>query len=387
MTTIKLHYVRRVRGKLFWAPTPEMRAAGFLAKPLGPDGPAAQQEALRLYETWVKARTVAAEPTYPPGSLGRFWESMKGAADKPSAWWTAKEPRTREDYERAWVHMGAWRPGPGRPLLTHTGVSAVTTELCEAFFAHLEATVSPRERWRAIKGFKILLSEAVVRLRLPYASPASKLVNPQPKGRSAIWLGAEIEILATKALEQGYAGMAVAIRVAWDTMFSPADVWMTTRGELQQDATGWFIVTDRLKTGRDTYGALSTATAATVMTYIAGLGVVLGPDARVIRQRNGQAYRSKDTFGDDFRAVRLAAFGEDEKRQFMDIRRSANVEADAAGADKATMGELLANGIADSKFLEETYTPPTIAKARDVHLQRLEGRRKLAGEMTRLRCK
>jgi hypothetical protein len=66
----------------------------------------------------------------------------------------------------------------------------------------------------------------------------------------------------------------------------------------------------------------------------------------------------------------------------MDIRRSANVEADAAGADKKTMGELLANGLADSKFLDETYTPPTVTKAREVAAQRLEGRRKLASEVT-----
>jgi hypothetical protein len=73
-------------------------------------------------------------------------------------------------------------------------------------------------------------------------------------------------------------------------------------------------------------------------------------------------------------------------RQLLDIRRSANVEADAAGADKATMGELLANGLADNRFLEETYTPPTVAKAREVAAQRVAGRAKLAGEVTRLRA-
>lgn len=50
------------------------------------------------------------------------------------------------------------------------------------------------------------------------------------------------------------------------------------------------------------------------------------------------------------------------------------------------MGELLANGLADSKFLEETYTPPTVTKARDIAAKRLEGRKKLATEVARLRA-
>ncbi len=106
-------------------------------------------------------------------------------------------------------------------------------------------------------------------------------------------------------------------------------------------------------------------------------------DTPVIRQRNGNAYRSKDTFGDDFRAVRDAAYPGD-TRQFLDIRRSGNVEADAAGATRETMGQLLANSIASSKFLEETYTPPTVTKAREVHKQRAEGRQALAGELERV---
>jgi hypothetical protein len=71
-------------------------------------------------------------------------------------------------------------------------------------------------------------------------------------------------------------------------------------------------------------------------------------------------------------------------RKLLDIRRSANVEADAAGADKQTMGELLANGLADNRFLDETYTPPTVAKAREVASLRLQGRARLAGEVARL---
>lgn len=128
---------------------------------------------------------------------------------------------------------------------------------------------------------------------------------------------------------------------------------------------------------------MSDRTAARLQEFLDGLEFDLTADAPMIRQRNGNAYRSKDTFGDDFRAVRNIAFPGD-KRQFLDIRRSGNVEADAAGADKATMGELLANNLASSKFLEDTYTPPTVAKARQIAAQRVEGRHRLAGEVNRL---
>jgi hypothetical protein len=384
MTTVPLRYVRRKRGNLFWEPTPTMRALGFLPKPLGPETPDSIAEAGRLYQSWLKAQAERGRvTTYPPGTFGAFWDRLKGTSDRPSAWWGAKAIRTREDYERAWVHIDAWKPKPGQPTLSRTVVPLITTELCEQFYAHLDQTVSPRERWRVIKGLKILLADAVVRLRLGYASPAAKLTNPQPRGRSAIWLGAEVEKLARVAQVNGYPGMSISIRIAWETLFAPIDVWSIHFAWLKRDAEGWYIERERTKTSKEAFGALSEGLGADLQAYIASLPIELTPDALIIRQRNGNAYISKDTFGDDFRAVRAIAFPDD-KRQFLDIRRSANVEADAAGADKKTMGELLANGLADNKFLDDTYTPPTITKAREVATQRLVGRRRLAAEVTRV---
>lgn len=383
----KLRYTVNKRGKLFWQPTAEMRALGFSAKALGDDTPESRAQAKALAEAWDRAKKEREKVTaYPPGSFGAYWDRLRGSKEHPSAWWVKKAPRTREDYERAWAHIDAWRPGSGKPLLSHTGIGAITTELCEQFNAHLESTVSPRERWRTIKGLKILLADAVVRLRLGYASPAAKLVNPQPAGRSSIWLGAEIDKLARTATAEGYHGMALAIRLAWETMFSPVDVWTLRPPEIAQDGQGWYADHERAKTSKRALAALSEALAADVLAYLREQDRAEADQTPIIRQRNGQAYRSKDTFGDDFRTVRNKAFPGD-KRQFLDIRRSANVEADAAGADKRTMGELLANGLADSKFLDETYTPPTVAKAREVAAQRVQGRVKLAAEVMRQRSK
>lgn len=382
----RLRYTVKKRGKLFWQPTADMRALGFEAKPLGEDTEAARSEAKRLAAAWDKARAELDTVTsYPPGVFGAYWDRMKGTKKEPSAWWASKAVRTRDDYERAWVYMDAWHPRDtdGKqtgPTLSRTVITKISTELCEQFYAFMAATYSPSERWRAIKALKILLADAVVRLRLGYASPAAKLVNPQPKGRSSIWLGAELEDLAAAAAIAGFEGMSLAIETAWETMFSPVDVRTLRPRQLKHDGKGFYVHGSRGKTGKETFAAISDTLGLALTAYIERQGRKEADETPVFRQRDGEAYRTKDTFGGDFRDVREVIFPGD-TRQLLDIRRSANVEADAAGADKKTMGELLANGLADSKFLDETYTPPTVAKAREVAEQRIQGRAKLAGEV------
>ena len=283
-----------------------MRALGFRPKALGPDGPAAHTEAVKLYESWLKVKTGGdLVVSYPAGSFGAYYERFKRTKA-----FARKKPRTREDYDRAWKHLG-----------------------------------------------------------------------PQ------IWLGSEIDQLVAGAHELGHHGMAVAILIAWDTLFSPVDVYSVTKAALKRDGSGWYLERDRTKTDKGAFGALSDSTASELLKYLADLGVEVMPGARIIRRKSGNAYAEgisgKNYFAQDFREIRKHVFPKD-ARQFLDIRRSGNVEADAAGADKETMGELLANGLASSKFLEGTYTPPTVTKARQVALQRIEGRKRLAVEIERL---
>lgn len=369
---MRLPYVRRKRGNLFWEPTPAMKAKGFLAKPLGPEGPDSIAESGKLYAAWQKALAESSRVTaYPAGSLGAYYDRLKLTPK-----WAKKAPRTREDYARAWKHL--------EPRFARKVITTVTVDDCERLYDELEAEKGPHERYRTIKVLRALYSDAIPRLKLiGHPSPAKGVPNPQPRGRSAIWLGAEVAKLITVAEALGYAGMAVSIRVAWDTLFSPIDVWSAQNGWRKRDSAGAYIERARTKTGREAFGHLTAATDEAISTYIEGLGVTLTPDAPFIRQRNGHAYRSKDTFGDDFRAVRKVAFPGD-TRQFQDLRRSGNVEAEAAGADKAHMALILANTIDTSRFLDETYTPPTVAVARQVAAQRLEGRKRLASEIMRV---
>src|SRR3954469_15685843 len=223
-------------------------------------------------------------------------------------------------------------------------------------------------------------------MRLPHASPASGLKNPQAPGRAVIIFAAEVLTLIRKADADGYHGLAIMMRIMWDTLFSPIDVWTLTPSQLKPHGKGGYVERRRTKTQAAAYGWLPPETWAALRADTAGLPFELPPDTPFIRQRNGQAYRSKDTVGDDFRAVRSAHLPADRQVvQLIDFRRSGNVEADVARADKSTMGEILANGLASSAFLDATYTPPTVTKAKEVAELRAQGRRKLASEYGRLR--
>jgi hypothetical protein len=155
----------------------------------------------------------------------------------------------------------------------------------------------------------------------------------------------------------------------------------------KRDAVGWYLHRSRTKTDREAFGHLSDETAAALLAYLKQLGADLHPSAALIRRKSGKAYAEgvsgKNYFAQDFRTVRNHVFPGDD-RQFMDIRRSGNVEADAAGADKATMAELLANSLDSSAFLDATYTPATVTKARQVAATRKEGRERLAAEVERV---
>lgn len=78
--------------------------------------------------------------------------------------------------------------------------------------------------------------------------------------------------------------------------------------------------------------------------YLEKLGVEPHGEAYIFRNRRGAPY-SKDTLGDDFRAVRIAAFGERDKRTLADFRRFGAIEAIAGGASAEQLAVAMANTI------------------------------------------
>jgi hypothetical protein len=98
--------------------------------------------------------------------------------------------------------------------------------------------------------------------------------------------------------------------------------------------------------------------------------------APIFRNRSGQPF-TKDTLGDDFRAVRVMVFGEAEDRQLADFCRSGGVEALAGDVPPEKLSTKMANTISASNRLHRSYAPVVLTSVRDVDAARGRGRSKL----------
>lgn len=365
---LKIPYYRVKRGNGFWEPTREMRAAGLAAVACGPDGPAAWAQARAQNQRWraLQQGRAAADAALPsnaiPGSLDEAFRRYRLTRE-----WDGKAARTREEWERAWSRI--------RPIFGDFPPRAVTLELISAFRARIEHKVSRREAQRCIKIWRALWRVAAA---LGYcerdADPSLGVRNLSPQARSAVWEALEVWALVKGAWRSGYRGLAALMAVAWDTSLSPVDVRSLTPTQRGRDGQGDVFRIARAKTGRAALGTLSRPASRILDAYLSGIGVTLTPEAAIFRNRSGQPY-SKDTLGDDFRAVRTIVFGEGERRTLADFRRSGSVEALRGGADAEALGAKLANNYAGSAELQRTYTPVDLATVRQVDEARKRGRK------------
>jgi hypothetical protein len=145
---------------------------------------------------------------------------------------------------------------------------------------------------------------------------------------------------------------------------------------LAKHPSGAVFFAARGKTGTPVGGALSNRALAALESYIARLGVELHGEAYIFRNRSGAPY-SSDTLGDDFRDVRIAEFGERERRTLADFRRSGAVEAIAGGARAEELSHAMGNTLSASNALFATYVPVNLATIRGVMDARRRGRSKL----------
>ena len=121
---------------------------------------------------------------------------------------------------------------------------------------------------------------------------------------------------------------------------------------------------------------------AVLQFYVKRLGFELHEDAFIFRTRSGTPY-GESTMGDDFRAVRAAAFGPSETRKLSDFRRLGAQEAFAGGARPADVSHAMANTIATSNALFATYNPVNLVSIKNVQDARLVGRQKIRSQANR----
>lgn len=364
---VKIPYYTVKHGRGFWQPTATMRESGFEPVACGPDGPDAWRLANECNARWKDCQATAKgkpiTPLIPIGSLAEAFQRYRGTLE-----WSSKAPGTREEWERAWVHIGRVF-GDVRPR-------SVTLEHISAFREKVERDVSRREAHRVIKIWRALWR---VSAALGYCGkdedPSQGVRNLQPKPRQALSNYSEAVRLVKAAWRAGYCGLAAAIAVAWDTSLSPVDVRQLTPAQRVKDAQGAVFMVTRAKTGRAAAGTLSRRAEAVLDAYLTSLGVEIAPAAPIFRNRSGKPY-SKNALGDDFKTVREMVFGSEETRQLADFRRSGTVEARRGGASNETIGDKLANDFASSANLRKTYAPVDLATVRQVDAARRKGRNK-----------
>jgi hypothetical protein len=367
MGQVKIRYYTVKRGRGFWQPTADMRAAGFKPVACGPDGPDAWREAEECNARWRAHLTTAkAKPIFPAlpvGSLAEAFQRYRGTSE-----WSTKAPRTREEWNRAWVHIGRIF-GDVRPR-------TVMLEHISKFRDKIERDVSRREAHRVIKIWRALWRVAAA---MGYcqrdADPSLGVRNKEPERRQALWTALEATKLAKGAWRAGYYGLAALISVAWDSSLSPVDVRTLTPSQRHRDGQGELFTVARAKTGRRAVATITRRASRVLDAYLVKHGFEIAPDAPIFRNRSGRPY-SKGILGYDFRAVRTIVFGPEEKRTLADFRRSGAVEALRGGASAELIGSKLANDFASSTSLQKTYAPVDVATVRQADAARRQGRNK-----------
>jgi hypothetical protein len=220
-----------------------MRAAGFKPVACGPDGLDAWRTAEECNALWRAHLTTAkAKPIFPAlpvGSLGEAFQRYRGTSE-----WAGKAPRTREEWERAWVHIGRVF-GDVRPR-------TVMLEHISKFRDKIERDVSRREAHRVIKIWRALWRiAAAMGYCLRDADPSLGVRNKEPERRQEVWTYREAVTLAKGAWQAGYHGLAALIAVAWDSSLSPVDVRGLTPARRIKDGQGdVFMVARARQAGR-----------------------------------------------------------------------------------------------------------------------------------------
>ena len=104
----------------------------------------------------------------------------------------------------------------------------------------------------------------------------------------------------------------------------------------------------------------------------------------MFRNRSGLPY-SKATLGDDFRVVRAATFGADDRRQLADMRRSGAGEAILGGTKAEQLSGKMANTLSASNRLFKTYVPVDVEVVRTVDRARTKARQRNVEQTKSLR--
>lgn len=367
MGSVKIPYYIVIKGKYgYWAPSKQMKEAGFKLVRCGVDGPQAWRIASEWNERWQRhrvGREQDAPVKWPKGSIGDAFERYK----KTSQWTEAKKSRTREEWERSWARIS--------PIFGDQPPTSreINFEALSQFRDKIKHTVSPREAWRVIKTWRALWNVcAAMQFCDGKQDPSLAVRNSAPLPRSSSWNEGEVVRLVKMAWRRKYYGLAVSIAFAWDTQLSPADLRGLTVAGIKGEGRERYFPIERAKSGRAAIGTVGRRSLALLDAYLKKEPCDVGA---ILRNRSGAVY-SRYTLPDDFGVVRELTFPGD-KRTLADMRRSGAIEANAGGASPSNTAAKMANSISSANAIHKTYQPVDLESVRQADEARIIGRRRI----------
>lgn len=378
---VKVPYTKIKRGRLFWQPTPEMKKAGFLPKPLGLNDARAQSEAARLYEDWLSARSgrPPTSPIYDGGTknelaeVARQWpQGSIGAAYvefmRTPEWARLAISTRNRDILPAWSYIRRDWGDCDPNKITLKMLSDWRAELVEDKGIGVAHRVIKewRRHWKVMRALKYVTCD----------DPAIKVRNDAPKPRHQTWTEGEVVRIVKAAIRANKLRLATTIAVIWDTQFQPGDA-RTLKAKHLRELQGRYLFDKteggREKTGVAVIGTLSQRTSRLLRAYLA-TRPTMTPEAWLFPLSTARLPNISE-LSRGFRKVAEMVFPGD-SRQLRDMRRSGTVEAFAGGASTADVGIKMGNSIGRSNVLFKTYNPVDLATVRRADEARLVGRKR-----------
>lgn len=395
-------------GKRYWELGEKRQAASGMHpvdlpayEALGTDNLVSQQKALGYYDAYRLAITQPDrdEPDrlggWPEGSLGAAFHLYKETED----WTVDRKPKTRTEWQWCWDKYIAPRFGA-------TQIDAITVADSEKFHRDCRKpktdadgkptdglALSPHEAWSALKIWRALLTMLEKKGVIDKA-PIGALSNPRPDARGEFWIEEEVQrllrasrklqrFLRRKDSRERYRAVELMIRLGWETALSAVDCRTFSLDMIARDGKGvWRVERARTKSGASAKPPLSQTLVEALQAYANAQPATAITGAPLFRTSEGKEY-TRTYFGNLFADVRRCAFGRHEKRQFQDLRRSANLEAELGNATAEERAALLANRLDKSKQLDGVYTPVTTLHAARAQRARPVGRALLKQELGR----
>ncbi|MBF0622905.1 MAG: tyrosine-type recombinase/integrase [Magnetococcales bacterium] len=357
-----MKYLKEVKGRYYFAPSPAMRKAGFSGVSFGVDKQAAEKRVSALAEEWEQIQIQSYDEPFQPKRGDFTWLIAQFRRDP--TWYRSKAIRTQEEMDYAFQIIES--------SLGKFGVRAFVRRHGRAFYNNLrQEGASAHKAKKVMKWFRRLMRFAQ-EVGVRDDNPLAEMRIENPKGRDQVWSREEVEAVINAALNGGKASsgneipprpsIALAVMIAYDTSLPQQDILSLTWNQF--DGEGLTVELIKKRGQHEVWVPLSKPTLD-LMEQLKRTSTHI-----IVSEANNQPYidqNQKDTrsrsliFSRMFRRFRKRA-GIERQLTFHDLRRTALTELGNAGATNAEIVSFSGHSL-NSRVLD-VYVKPDQRAAR-----------------------